>query len=122
MGCGLELEKPRLGGDIALEAIITIEMIGRDVGEHRHVAVEAVGEVDLVARQLQHIDAACGQRIAAEDRQADIAAEQRGDAGGLEDVVDKRGGGRFAVGAGDADDLVRRERRPRLGEQLNVAD
>ena len=39
-----------------------------------------------------------------------------------QDVGDQRGGGRFAVGAGDPDDLVRRELRPRAAEQLDVAD
>ena len=37
-------------------------------------------------------------------------------------MVDQRGGGRLAVGAGDADDLVRRKLGPGAGEQLDVAD
>ena len=36
--------------------------------------------------------------------------------------MDERGGGRLAVGAGDADDLVRRKLGPGAGEQLDVAD
>ena len=36
--------------------------------------------------------------------------------------MDERGGRRLAVGAGDADDLVRRKLGPGAGEQLDVAD
>ncbi len=36
--------------------------------------------------------------------------------------MDERGGGRLAVGAGNADDLVRGERGARLGEEFDVAD
>ena len=36
--------------------------------------------------------------------------------------MDQRGGGRLAVGAGDPDHLVRRQLRPRPGEQLDIAD
>ncbi len=37
-------------------------------------------------------------------------------------MVDQRGGGRLAVGAGDPDDLVRRQIGARLREQLDIAD
>jgi hypothetical protein len=97
-------------------------VIGRDVGQHRHIAVEALGQVDLIARQFEHIDATFGQRIAAHDRQADIPAHQAGDTGGLYDVMDQCRGGRFAVGAGDTDDLVRGQFGARLREQLYIAD
>ena len=36
--------------------------------------------------------------------------------------MDQRGGRRLAVGAGDADHLVRRQLGPGAGEQLDVAD
>ena len=36
--------------------------------------------------------------------------------------MDQRGGGRFAVGAGDADDFVPGLARPRESEQLDIAD
>ena len=97
-------------------------MVGGDVEQHRDVAIEALRQVDLVARQLEHIDPAFGERVLGEDRQADIAAHRARHARGLEDVVDERGGGRLAVGAGDADDLVRRKLGPGAGEQLDVAD
>ena len=97
-------------------------MVGRDVEQHRDVAIEALGQVDLVARQFEHIDPAFGQRVLRQDRQADVAAHRARHARGLEDVVDQRGGGRLAVGAGDPDHLVRRQLGPGAGEQLDVAD
>ena len=118
----LHREQPRLRRGIGLEPLIPIEMIGRDVEQHRDVAVEALGQVDLVARQFEDIDAAFGERVLRQDRQADVAAHQARHARGLEDVVDQRGGGRLAVGAGDADDLVRRKVGAGAGEQFDVAD
>src|SRR3546814_4524154 len=38
------------------------------------------------------------------------------------DVCDERGGGRFAVGPGDADHLVPGQAGPRLREQFDIAD
>lgn len=70
----LHFKHARLGRAIAIETIVTIQMIRCDVEQHRHVAIEAVGEVDLIARQLQHIDAARWQRLLPQYRQADIAA------------------------------------------------
>jgi hypothetical protein len=42
--------------------------------------------------------------------------------GAAQQVVDQRGGGRLAVGAGDADDAVRGQVRRAMGEQFDVAD
>ncbi len=39
-------------------------MIGRDVEQDRDVAIEVGGQVDLVARQLEHIDAPAGAVLA----------------------------------------------------------
>ena len=38
----LHLEQPRLGRGIAGEAVVAVEMVGRDVEQHRDVAVEAM--------------------------------------------------------------------------------
>ena len=97
-------------------------MVGRDVEQDRDVAIEAEGQVDLIARQFENVDAAGGQRFLAEDRQADIAAHHAGVAGMGQDVVDQRRRRRFAIGAGDADDTVRRQRCTGLREQFDVAD
>src|SRR3546814_1165360 len=59
----LQGKQPRLGCAIARKTFIAIEMVRSDVEQYRHVGVEAVGEIDLVARQFQHIDATCGQWV-----------------------------------------------------------
>ena len=122
MALRLHREQPRLGRGIGLEPVITVEMIGRDVEQHRDIAIERLRQVDLIARQLQHIDAALRQRLLLKDRQPDVSAESRRNAGGLQNVVDQRDGSGLTVRAGNADDLVRRQRGARLGEELDVAD
>ena len=97
-------------------------MIGGNVKQHCDVAIECLRQVDLVAGQFQHVDPACRKRRLREDRQADIAAHQAGDARGLQDVVDERGSRRLAVGAGDADDLVRWKIAAGLREEFDIAD
>src|SRR3546814_15373667 len=59
----LQGKQPRLGCAIARKTFIAIEMVRSDVEQYRHVGVEAVGEIELVARQFQHIDATCGQWV-----------------------------------------------------------
>ena len=97
-------------------------MIRCDVQKNRHIAIEAQRQVDLVARQLQHIDPAFRQRVLLHDRDADIAAHQCGNPGGLQDVVDQRRGGALAVGSRDANHLVRWQVRACLREQFDIAD
>ena len=108
----LHRKQPRLARHIALKPVIAIKVIGRDIEQHRHIAVQAMRQVDLVTRQFQHIDArplqVRLQRRLAQDRQADIATHHRRITGLLDDMVDQRRGGRLAVGASDADHLVRR--------------
>ena len=119
---GLHPEQSRLGGDIALETVVAVEMVGRDVEQDGHVGVDPLGQVDLVARQFEHIDAACGQRLLFEDRLADIAAHQRGNARLREQVIGQRGGGRLAVGSGDRHHAVCRQACACLRKQFDVAD
>ena len=46
----LHLEQPGLRRRIGLEPVIPIEMVGRDVEQHCDVAIEALRQVELVAR------------------------------------------------------------------------
>src|SRR5207253_2528589 len=43
----LHLEQAHLGCRIRLEALIAVEMVGGDIGQHRDIAIEAEGQVDL---------------------------------------------------------------------------
>ena len=118
----LHFEDARLGPGVLRHGAVALEMVGGDVGQHRDIADEAEGQLELVRRQFEHIDAPCGQRLLRQDRQADVAAHPRRDAAAGEQVMDERGDRRLAVGAGDADDLVRGQAGPREGEQLDIAD
>ncbi len=53
-----------------------------------------------------------------DDGDADVAADLRGEAGFLEDFAEERGGGGFAVGAGDGEDLAFEE----AGGKFQFAD
>ena len=116
------VEQARLGSSIGIKALVAIEMIGTYVQQQRDIAVEAVGQVDLIARQFEHIDTTLGQRLLGQDRNADIAAHQGRYPGAGEDMVDQRCCRRLAVGAGDPDDPVWRQGGPGLGKQFHVAD
>ena len=111
LGCGI-------GGEIG----VAVEMIRGDVEQGRDFAGKVVRQVDLVARQLEDIDAARRQRLLGEDGNADIAGHAHRQRRAPEQVVDQRRGGRFAVGAGNAYHPVRRQTVARKGEELDVAD
>ena len=108
-----------LGGDIARQIAMAIDMVGRDVEPHRDMGVEGLQQFELVGRQLQHVEAALAQRRQVERAAADIAADLAAHAGLGEDMADQRRRRRLAVGAGDGD-----EPRLVLGarQQLDVAD
>ena len=56
--------------------------------------------------------------MSADDRNADVAADQGGHSGLFEDFAEQRGGGGFAVGAGDGQDFAFEE----AGGQFEFAD
>src|SRR3546814_17327293 len=89
----LEAEEPRFRGGIARKAVVAVEMVGAEIGEHRDVARKAVRKVDLITRQFEAVNAAFRQRLTRQDRQADVAAPQRRPARAFRHVVDDRGDG-----------------------------
>ena len=101
-------------------------MVGRDVEQHRDIAIQALRQIDLIARELEHIDAGpapvWNESVLREDWKSNIAAHHRWHGSGLEHVMDQRGRGRLAVGAGDPDDLVPRQLGPGTPEHFDVAD
>ena len=108
-----KLEKSPFGREIAAEAAVAVQMIGREVQENRDVRRQRAGEVELVRGKLQHHRLAIGGRVKVQHAAPDIAAHLAGTAIGGEDVVDQGRGGRLAVGPRDADHP---HLRPRHGD------
>src|SRR3569623_997652 len=92
----LHREQPRLRRRIALEPVIAIEMVGGEVEQNRDIAIEVERQIELVARQFKDIDTPLRQRIFTQAGQPNYAAQPRGHTGGLDEMVDQRGGGRLA--------------------------
>ena len=97
-------------------------MVGRDVEQCSDIAGKALGQIDLIARQFEDIDPASWQWILPEHWQTYVAAHPHRQSRLANEVVDQRGGGRLAVGAGNADHAVRRQIRPGHREQFDVTD
>ena len=102
----LAREDVLLGGDIARHVAVAVDMVGRDVEPDRDIGAEGLEQLELVGRELQHIDAARAERRQIERAAADIAADFAAPAGLGEDVADQRRRRRLAVGAGDADEAA----------------
>ena len=105
-------EDALLGESVVLEGAVAIEVVGRDVEDDGDCGMELLGGFELEAGDFEDgpgvVGAVVDQR---DDRDADVAADQRGQAGLLQDFADQRGGGGLAVGAGDGEDLALEEAR-----------
>ncbi len=99
----LALEDTALGGDVSFHAAMAVQMVGRDVQEHGDVEAGRGHQFELVGGHLEHIDAALSQRRQGQRRRAEIGAHLGALARAAQQMADKCGGGRFAVGARDAD-------------------
>src|SRR3546814_17627426 len=97
-------------------------MVRSDVEQYRHVGVEAVGEIDLVARQFQHIDATCGQWVLRQYGQADIPAHPRRDACIAHNMMDESRRRRLDIRAGDGDDPMLGQAWAGEREQFDVVE
>ena len=87
------------------------------------VGLQRGREIDLIGRDFQHINAPGRERLERQHRHADIAAHLRVAAGAFDEMRDQRGGGRFAVGAGDGDQrTIAAGLRALAAEQFDVAD
>ena len=78
-------------------------MILRHVQQNADGGAQRRRQIDLIGRHFQHVGTAGRERLERQHRHADIAAHLRVAAGAVDQMRDQRGGGRFAVGAGDGD-------------------
>ena len=108
---------------VMLQRAVAVDMVLADIEQDADGRIERGREIDLVGRHLDDMDAAHARRLQRQDRGADIAAHLGVVAGDLHQMRDQRGGGRFAVGAGDGDERrIRRMTAALAAEQLDVAD
>ena len=108
-------EEPALGGEVAAEAAVAVEVVGGEVEEDGDVGLERAGELDLVGGELEDDDHAVRGRIEVEDAAADVAPTCTGRPAACEDMGGERGGRRLAVRAGDGDDLRARSNSSQSG-------
>src|SRR5690606_33377466 len=115
---------PRLRLPVGLHARVAIDVIGREVGQHRHSGPEGLDPLELIARKLDHRDVSppSFERALAK-RRAQVAAREDGAARLGEQVRDEGGGGALAVGAGHAHHRLgeKAEGVLHLGEDLRAA-
>ncbi len=110
-------EDARLGGRIAGQVRVAIQVIGRHVQHRRGTAVQRAGRLQLVAGQLEHVQlGAGGEQI--ERRLAEVAADPHLQSRALRHVGEQGRHGALAVGAGDPD----HGGLCGAGEQLDIAD
>ena len=98
------IEDPALGGDVTIHGAVTVDVVGRDVDQHRDVEHVREDELELIGGEFEDIGARGAERIERQHRRPEIAADRRLLAGGFEDVADQRRDRGLAVGAGDADE------------------
>ena len=99
----LHAEQTRLGAAVLVEILVAIEMVLGEVEMYADVRLEALGALELVARDLGHhrVEFAPGRL---DQRRAEIAADENAPSRGLENFADERRHRALAVGAGDRDD------------------
>ena len=107
---GLAGEDLELGLRVGLEGPVAVEVVGREVDQHRRLGRERLRVLELEGRDLADDGRVRGE-AARERRQrrADVPRDRDRQPGLAVDVADQLGRGRLAVGPGDGDELVREQ-------------
>ena len=81
---------------------MAVQVIGAEVQHNSYVEAQSCDSLQHVRRHFEGIDPLRPQYIEIERRRAQIPPHLTGHAGALQNVVDQRRRGGFAIGAGDA--------------------
>src|ERR1035437_10192738 len=97
---------------IVFKAAMTVQVVGGDVENDGDGGMELLGGFELEAGDLKDRPGFVGAGVEqGHDRDADVAANQRGQPGSRKDFAQQRGGGGLAIGAGDGERLALEEAR-----------
>ena len=107
------------GEGVVFEGAVAVEVVGRDVEDDGDGGVELLSGFKLEAGDFEDGPGGVGAFVdEGDDGDADVAADEGGEAGLLEDFAEQRRGGGFAVGAGDGEDFAFEE----AGGEFEFAD
>ena len=116
---GLRGKDALFGRAIVFKAAVAVEVVGGDVENDGDLWMKLHGGFELETGDFQNRPGVVGAVVdQGDDREADVAADQRGQAASLEDFAQQRGGGGLAVGAGDGQRMALEKARG----QLQLAD
>ena len=100
----LQRKHVRLDGGIVLHRAVPVEVVRRQVHQHANIRLERWHQVDLVGRELNHVDGVIAGRRQQQRRGTDIAAHLNVKTGMGQHMARQRGRGGLAVRPGDADE------------------
>ena len=100
----LSFKQPRLGSDVVLKGVVTVQMISRDIQACGQLCPEGRNRLQLKTGKLQHIPLiGTGSLDHVRRRRPDVAAYLAGDTRLFENVAGQGGSGCFPIGTGNAD-------------------
>ncbi len=104
---GLRGEDALLGERVVLKGAVAVEVVGSDVEDDGDGGMKLLGRFELEAGDFEDRPGVVGALVdEGDDGDADVAADQRVEAGLFENFADQRGRGGLAVGAGDGEDFA----------------
>jgi len=102
---GLVREDPRLRRRVLGEVDVVVEMVGREIEQHRNPRTERFGRLQLKAARFDDVDGALGRLVDLRaQRVADVAADENVIARFIEHPARQRRRRRFPLRSRDRDD------------------